>query len=123
MTQISTATTIARPLEQLYPSVTAPAHWPERHPCSLGVTAATDHSLMVGEQVTEECSVAVHRGSTTWTVREREAPHRWFIASDRQRSLAIVLAVLSPTSSPHVRAAPSSSASSPTLAAACPLSC
>ena len=32
-----------------------------------------------GEAVTENISVAGHRGQVTWLVRERSAPHRWVI--------------------------------------------
>lgn|SRR5215813_5480016 len=73
MTLISAATTIARPIEQICAYVTVPAHWFQWRPSALGVAGATDHSLVVGEQVTEECSVAGRRGDTTWTARVREA--------------------------------------------------
>ena len=45
----------------------------------MGVSGATDHSLEPGEQVTEEYNVAGRRGRVVWTVRERDAPHRWII--------------------------------------------
>jgi uncharacterized protein YndB with AHSA1/START domain len=79
MTRIYTAATINRPVEQVYEYVTTPGHWPEWHPSSLGVSGGTDHSLAVGEQVTERFLVAGRRGEVVWTVRERQAPHRWVI--------------------------------------------
>ncbi|HEV2459943.1 MAG TPA: SRPBCC family protein [Ktedonobacterales bacterium] len=79
MTRIYTAATIRRPVEAVYDYVTTPGHWPEWHPSSLGVSGATDHSLAVGEQVTERFNVAGRRGTVVWTVREREAPRRWLI--------------------------------------------
>lgn len=80
MTQIITSATINSPIETLYAYITTPGHWPEWHPSSLGVSGATDHSLAVGEQVTERFLVAGRRGEVTWTVTHREAPTRWEIA-------------------------------------------
>jgi uncharacterized protein YndB with AHSA1/START domain len=79
MTQIITSATIQCPVERVFDYVTTPGHWPDWHPSSLGVSGATDHSLLVGEQVTERFLVAGRRGEVVWTVREREAPHRWVI--------------------------------------------
>jgi uncharacterized protein YndB with AHSA1/START domain len=79
MTRIYTTATIACPLEALFDYVTTPAHWPEWHPSSLGVSDSADHSLLVGERVTERFLVAGRRGSVVWTVAEREAPQRWVI--------------------------------------------
>ena len=79
MTRIYTAATIRRPAEVVYDYVTTPGHWPEWHPSSLGVSGATDHSLAVGEQVTERFNVAGRQGTVVWTVREREAPRHWVI--------------------------------------------
>jgi hypothetical protein len=39
-----------------------------------------DHSLDVGEQVTEEFEVAGRRGRVVWTVAAREYPGKWVIA-------------------------------------------
>jgi uncharacterized protein YndB with AHSA1/START domain len=80
MSRIYTAATIQRPVEVVYDYVTTPGHWPEWHPSSLGVSGATDHSLAVGEQVTERYRVAGREGTVVWTVRAREAPRRWLIA-------------------------------------------
>lgn len=79
MTRIYTAATINRSVEQVYEYVTTPGHWPEWHPSSLGVSGGTDHSLAVGELVTEHFLVAGRRGEVVWTVRERQAPRRWVI--------------------------------------------
>src|SRR5262245_1943138 len=80
MTRIHTSATIACPLEALYSYVTTPARWPDWHPSSLGVSARADHSLEVGEQVTERFLVAGRRGTVVWTVTEREVPQRWVIS-------------------------------------------
>jgi uncharacterized protein YndB with AHSA1/START domain len=79
MTRIYTTTDIEAPIEEVFDYVTTPGNWPSWHPSSLGVSGATDHSLQVGEEVTEEFLVAGRRGRVGWTVREREAPRRWVI--------------------------------------------
>lgn len=81
MTRIHTAANIARPIEEVFSYVTTPGHWPQWHPSSLGVSGATDHSLAVGEQVTEQFIVAGRKGHCVWTVTEREAPNRWVITT------------------------------------------
>jgi uncharacterized protein YndB with AHSA1/START domain len=79
MNRIETIVEIGRPVEEVFPFVTTPGHWPRWHPSSLGVEGATDHSLEVGERVTEHFRVAGQEGRAVWTVREREAPRRWVI--------------------------------------------
>ncbi len=79
MTRIYSTATIHRPTEAVFDYVTTPDHWPEWHPSSLAVSGGTDHSLLVGEQVTERFRVAGRQGTVIWTVREREAPRRWVI--------------------------------------------
>ena len=79
MSRVVTRATIARPPEEVFAYVTTPSHWPEWHPSSLGVTGATDHSLVAGEEVTESFLVAGRRGKANWTVRERAEPRRWVI--------------------------------------------
>jgi uncharacterized protein YndB with AHSA1/START domain len=74
-----TAVDIGLPIERVFDFVTTPANWPRWHPASLRVLGCADHPLLVGEQVTEEFRVAGQPGSAVWTVREREAPHRWVI--------------------------------------------
>ena len=79
-TEVRTVISIARPVEDVFTYVTTPGHWPGWHPSSLGVTGATDHSLAVGEEVTEEFLVAGRRGKLTWRVVERDAPRAWAIS-------------------------------------------
>lgn len=79
MTRIVSIATIARPIGDVYAYVTTPGHWPAWHPSSLAVSGATDHSLAVGEQVTERFRVAGREGTVVWAVREREVPRRWLI--------------------------------------------
>jgi uncharacterized protein YndB with AHSA1/START domain len=79
MSRVVTRATIARPPEEVFAYVTTPGHWPEWHPSSRGVTGATDHSLAIGEEVTESFLVAGRRGKAKWTVRERAEPRRWAI--------------------------------------------
>ena len=79
MSRIVTRATIARSPNEVFAYVTTPGYWPEWHPSSLGVTGATDHSLQVGEVVTESFLVAGRKGSAHWTVREREESRRWVI--------------------------------------------
>lgn len=79
MTRIYTAVHIARPMNELFNFVTTPGNWPHWHPSSLGVRGASDHSLEVGEEVTEAFQVAGRRGQVVWTVVERDAPTRWVL--------------------------------------------
>ena len=79
MTSIVSTAEIHRPIEQVYEYVTTPGNWPRWHPSSLAVSGATDHSLALGEQVTEEYLVAGQRGTVVWAVTERAAPGRWAI--------------------------------------------
>jgi hypothetical protein len=78
-TKIVTVISIERPDTVVFDYVSTPAHWPDWHPSSLSVRGATDHSLNVGEQVTEEFRVAGRRGSVVWTVAARDRPRRWVI--------------------------------------------
>jgi len=80
MTTIVSQATIHRPIAEVFDFVTTPAHWLVWHPSSLGLHGATDHSLQVGEQVTEEFRVAGRKGSVTWKVIARDAPNSWAIA-------------------------------------------
>src|SRR5215469_7414461 len=77
---IRTVIWINRAASDVFTYVTTPGHWPEWHPSSLGVSGATDHSLQMGEEVTEQFLVAGRRGSLTWRVIEREEPRAWAIA-------------------------------------------
>lgn len=82
MTRVRTTIEIDRPVEQVFEYVTTPGHWPEWHPSSLGVTGETDHSLRLGEQVTEFFDVAGRKGTVVWTVSARELNRRWVIAGE-----------------------------------------
>ena len=79
MTTIVTEAMIDKPVDTVFDYVTTPAHWLVWHPSSLGLHGATDHSLSVGEEVTEDFSVAGRKGSVTWKVIAREEPTRWAI--------------------------------------------
>jgi len=80
MTQIVDDVMIDVPVADLYDFVTTPATWPKWHPSSLGVSDAIDHSLEVGERVTEEFLVAGRRGQVVWTVTAKDAPRTWTIS-------------------------------------------
>jgi hypothetical protein len=43
------------------------------------VSENADHSLLAGEKVVENISVAGRRGQVIWFVHERNEPHRWVI--------------------------------------------
>ncbi len=77
--RIVTTNVIRAPVERVFDFLTTPGNWPRWHPSSVAVTGAADHSLLPGEQVTEQYRVADRCGSAVWTVRERQAPHRWVI--------------------------------------------
>jgi uncharacterized protein YndB with AHSA1/START domain len=97
MTRISTPVQIPLPVQIVFEYVTTPGHWPEWHPSSLGVSGATDHSLEIGEQVTEEFLVAGRRGQAIWTVIERVVPSRWVIEGEvNGRKSGIVRYTLAP---------------------------
>lgn len=80
MTRIITEITIRRAPQDVFAYVTTPGFWPKWHPSSISVSGATDHSLAVGEQVTEQYLVAGRRGEVVWTCTERDEPHRWVIS-------------------------------------------
>jgi len=80
VTTIVTTALIRRPVDAVFAYVTTPAHWLAWHPSSLGLHGATDHSLTIGEVVTEEFRVAGRKGSVTWRVIARDAPKLWAIS-------------------------------------------
>lgn len=80
MTHIHTAIAINRPIQEVFDYVTTPANWPRWHPASRAVSGATNHSLDVGEKVTEDFQTAGRRGTVVWTVVARQAPRSWVIA-------------------------------------------
>ena len=73
---------IQLPRAEVYEYVTTPGNWPAWHPSSLGVSGQTDHSLEVGEKVTEAFRVVGREGRVLWTVTEKESPTRWKITGD-----------------------------------------
>src|SRR6516162_1705409 len=77
--RIVTQIHIDRAMEEVFDFLTTPGNWPRWHPSSMGVRGAVDHSLDIGEQVTEDYRVAGLSGTAVWTVRERAAPIRWVI--------------------------------------------
>ncbi|MFN0070038.1 MAG: SRPBCC family protein [Chloroflexota bacterium] len=79
MTRIFSSVIIQQPLERVFEYVTTPGNWPRWHRSSLAVTGATNHSLEIGEQVTEEFLVAGRLGRAVWTVVERAVPTCWVI--------------------------------------------
>ena len=81
MTQIVVTTNISRPIHAVFDYVTTPANWPQWHPASRAVIGAADHSLLVGEEVTEEFVAGGRAGSCVWRVTKREAPFLWAITT------------------------------------------
>jgi uncharacterized protein YndB with AHSA1/START domain len=79
MTRICNSIQISRPIEQVFDFITTPCNWPQWHPASVSVSRSADHSLLQGEEVTEDISVVGRRGEVIWLVRERCAPRRWVI--------------------------------------------
>jgi len=82
--RIDCAASIARLPADVFEFVTTPGHWPQWHPSSISVTGATDHSLGVGEECTEEYIVAGRRGVCVWKVLERDVPRTWKITASPQ---------------------------------------
>lgn len=78
MTRILSKAHLERSPAEVYAYVTAPGHWPEWHPSSLGVRG-TLTSLEVGQEVTEAFQVAERRGEVVWRCTQRQAPNRWVI--------------------------------------------
>jgi uncharacterized protein YndB with AHSA1/START domain len=79
MTRIFTETHLNKPIADVFDYVTTAGNWPAWHPSSLGVSGATNHSALIGEQITERFLVAGRRGEAVWMVRERQSPTRWII--------------------------------------------
>jgi uncharacterized protein YndB with AHSA1/START domain len=79
MTRICNSIQISEPIGQVFDFITTPGKWPQWHPASVSVSGNAGHSLLQGEQVMEDISVAGRHGQVTWSVRERSAPHRWVI--------------------------------------------
>lgn len=96
-TRIHTEATIARPPQAVFDYVTTPGYWPAWHPSSLGVSGTTDHSLKVGERVTEHFRVAGRTGVVVWTVTNRQPPVAWVIDGNIDgRKAGVVAYTLAP---------------------------
>ena len=96
MTRICNTIQIRQPIEEVFDFITTPGNWPHWHPASVSVGGNPDHSLLPGEAVTENISVAGHRGQVTWLVRERSAP-RWVIdGTGKDGGRATITYTLSP---------------------------
>ena len=70
---------IHREMADVFDFFTTPKNWPRWHPASISVAGATDHSLAIGEEVTEEFRTGNGKGRTVWRVTAREAPRLWRI--------------------------------------------
>ena len=81
MTRIVVAINIHRPIGAVFDYITTPANWPAWHPASRAVSGSVDHSLLIGEQVTEEFVAGGRHGSCVWQVTQREAPYLWTITT------------------------------------------
>jgi uncharacterized protein YndB with AHSA1/START domain len=79
VTRIVVAVDIRRPIGLVFDYITTPASWPAWHPASCAVSGPVDHSLMIGEEVTEEFVTGSRKGSCLWQVTQREAPQLWTI--------------------------------------------
>ncbi len=79
MSRIFTTIQINRPVKQVFDFITTPDTWPLWHPRVIGITGNTDHSLNIGEQVTEEFTDAGRHSRVIWTIIEREDAQRWVI--------------------------------------------
>jgi hypothetical protein len=90
MTRVVSTIRIRRDIADVFDFFTTPENWPEWHPASISVAGATDHSLAIGEEVTEEFLAAGRRGSAVWRVTAREAPCLWRIESSATEASATI---------------------------------
>ena len=81
MNRIAVTTSISRPIDKVFDYVATPANWPQWHPASRAVSGTADHSLLVGEEVTEDFIAGGREGSCVWRVIKREPPHLWAITT------------------------------------------
>ena len=70
---------IHQPIGNVFAFFTTPKNWPLWHPASISVSGATDHSLEIGEEVTEEFRAGNGKRTAVWRVTAREAPRLWRI--------------------------------------------
>src|SRR5208337_1779995 len=81
---------IHREMADVFDFLTTPKNWPEWHPASISVAGSTDHSLAIGEEVTEEFLADGRRRSAVWRVTAREAPYLWRIESSASEASATI---------------------------------
>jgi uncharacterized protein YndB with AHSA1/START domain len=81
MTRIVVTTNISRPIDSVFDFATTPANWPQWHPASRAVSGAAYHSLLVGEEVTEDFIAGGRQGRCVWRVTRREPPFLWAITT------------------------------------------
>ncbi len=96
MPQIVVAISIQRPIGAVFDYITTPAHWPAWHPASRAVSGRVDHSLLIGEQVTEDFVAGGREGSCVWQVTQRQAPRLWSIATSTPQVRAEITYRLEP---------------------------
>ena len=77
---------IHRPIGDVFTFFTTPKNWPLWHPASISVAGATDHSLEIGEEVTEEFRAGDGKGTAVWRVTARDAPRLWRIETAPAKS-------------------------------------
>ena len=68
---------IHREIADVFDFFTTPKNWPRWHPASISVAGATDHSLAIGEEVSEEIRAGSGKVDAVWRVTARDAPHLW----------------------------------------------
>ena len=68
---------IHRDIADVFDFFTTPANWPRWHPASISVAGATDHSLALGEEVSEEIRAGGGKVHAVWRVTARDAPQLW----------------------------------------------
>ena len=90
MTRVISTIRIRRDIADVFDFLTTPKNWPEWHPASISVAGSTDHSLTIGEEVTEEFIAAGRRGRTVWRVTAREPPYLWRIESSESEASATI---------------------------------
>ena len=95
MTRIVVAISIHRPIGVVFDYITTPANWPAWHPASRAVSGSVDHSLLIGEQVTEEFVAGGRHGSCVWQVTRREVPYLWTITTSTPKVQAEITYQLS----------------------------
>jgi uncharacterized protein YndB with AHSA1/START domain len=96
-TRIKNEVVIARDPDAVFTYVTTPGNWPKWHPASKAVSGAIDHSLGVGEKVTEDFVVAGRAGRVVWTTIRRDPPREWVIEGDvNGRNAGVITYTLTP---------------------------